>query len=964
MSLDQLVTQYSSVYHHYSAEVRSFNNANMHRGNPIETQRKREWAVYHCDLSARAAHHYNDLLTKRKNSKTIGTRVGELTQRKDLKQKNDQSGRFVQPSSPLPKKKNSDSPKTKSGGTPMSPKESPPQPPPESFRRYAHKNLLLCTTDTQRKGMQELLTMTMESSIGKKDFYSTNWDFESLLPVPGGGENLNKADVSDNTRNKVSSESPSLQRKHSCNQQNSEGENASNEQRTDSNHIPTLSKVVKKINSINEQKKTMNDWYGGGGGEGESVKGASSQSPACITFQPKVFKKKRKNGWSMNANRRQMAKPSTKINNSYELETNLVGRERENDNFSNSRDHNFHAVPQETVSDSVGQFESHAQSNLEQQQTVSEWYDTPTSQTSIPPPPPPSTESIKREINMQDQQQTLTDWYGGENATDSKKNGEAVIMFKPKPMKKKKKNRKYMKRSLSAAKQKILSAQEKKNDAPDESHNGILMLPRVQTGSTHSNGYHNFNGKTNKEGFSNPVVKKDLHRNTNSKLQSPPTYERGDGFIPIEQIPHENKMKETKPTAGSAMMEEYYSTSLSHRQDKPIKQENHQQKNITAERSNGFTKESQKKKMRLSRDLDKSKNKLADRATRFAGPGGISSATSSRLEYNQNTDRYMGKSVIGGTLDKTLTEEDYEKMTVKGYCQVLEKSYLRLTSPPRAELVRPQEVLSRHLQNLKRKWRVYREKLYSPANMQGSSGDELSYTWFCSQFKAIRQDLTVQRIFNALSVDVYETHAKIALQENDLNEYNQSQTQLKELYFMLTHQASVKENCLTVPGLENHNEFIAYRIIYYVFLTGNQKYDGGSSDLLKIMISLTSVQRNDPAIIHALKVRVAVAEHDYHAFFRLQDVCPNLGAYLMDTLVPQIRAHGLRLMIQTYRPSIAVKFVLKEVGFSVEEGDSDGGKSWLQSCGCKFSTDGTMIITKKSILNENNLAGVKSSSLI
>ena len=125
------------------------------------------------------------------------------------------------------------------------------------------------------------------------------------------------------------------------------------------------------------------------------------------------------------------------------------------------------------------------------------------------------------------------------------------------------------------------------------------------------------------------------------------------------------------------------------------------------------------------------------------------------------------------------------------------------------------------------------------------------YNWYCSQFKAIRQDLTVQRIINAFAVDVYETHAKIALEEDDINEYNQSQTQLKELYDLIERKLG-KENATgnksgknkkrggnkkddELDGaLKNRNEFIAYRIIYYVFLSGNRKYEGGSSDIFKV----------------------------------------------------------------------------------------------------------------------------------
>ena len=54
----------------------------------------------------------------------------------------------------------------------------------------------------------------------------------------------------------------------------------------------------------------------------------------------------------------------------------------------------------------------------------------------------------------------------------------------------------------------------------------------------------------------------------------------------------------------------------------------------------------------------------------------------------------------------TLGFENYvEHMTVKGVCTKLEKEYLRLTAPPKAEAVRPEYILERHLDNLKSDWR-------------------------------------------------------------------------------------------------------------------------------------------------------------------------------------------------------------------------------------------------------------------
>jgi hypothetical protein len=316
-----------------------------------------------------------------------------------------------------------------------------------------------------------------------------------------------------------------------------------------------------------------------------------------------------------------------------------------------------------------------------------------------------------------------------------------------------------------------------------------------------------------------------------------------------------------------------------------------------------------------TKGFEQSSHVLAKRANRFSGPGGILEASNTATTMDGH-EKYMGKRMIGGS-QKKLDQQDFEKMTVKGTCLTLEKEYLRLTAPPRAQLVRPKPILERHLANLKKEY-VDRKH---------------DYLWFCSQLKAVRQDCTVQRIQTTFAVDVYETHAKIALQEGDLNEYNQCQTQLKELYE-------------TGEAVENHAEFIAYRLLYYVLLSTNEKYDGGSSDMFKIMLYLTSQQRSHPAVAHALKVREALAFGSYLQFFRLHEKSPNLGRYLTALILPTMRMRALRRMAKAFRPWLDVEVCVRHLGFeSTEE-----GKEWLISCGCVIEK--SSVIMKDSAIHE------------
>ncbi|RLN84888.1 hypothetical protein BBJ28_00015276 [Nothophytophthora sp. Chile5] len=296
------------------------------------------------------------------------------------------------------------------------------------------------------------------------------------------------------------------------------------------------------------------------------------------------------------------------------------------------------------------------------------------------------------------------------------------------------------------------------------------------------------------------------------------------------------------------------------------------------------------------------------------------------------------------TLDGDL---DLAAMVIKGTSQTIEKEYLRLTSAPHPSTVRPEPVLHKALALIKKKWKA----------------GECDYVYACSQLKSIRQDCTVQHIKNAFTVAVYESHARVALESGDINEFNQCQTQLHELYEKL------------IPG--EAVEFLSYRILYCVYVSLQAKKaesNAGQLGMYHVLSMVTAKLRADPAIAHALAVREAVAMNDYHRFFKLYVDAPNMAGYLMDVMVPAIRLSALRAMCKayvgasstlfcwgdivlivgcvcvccvggySYRPTLSLEYVRQELKL-----EGKGGKAFIRQSGLAFvKGDKTRVDTKNS----------------
>jgi len=312
---------------------------------------------------------------------------------------------------------------------------------------------------------------------------------------------------------------------------------------------------------------------------------------------------------------------------------------------------------------------------------------------------------------------------------------------------------------------------------------------------------------------------------------------------------------------------------------------------------------------------------------------------------------------------RTFTPFVTNKRSRSSLFSVLSQDYLRLTSPPSPSSVRTVSTLS--------KWHSHLVALIKSSTYL--------YPYLCSQYKSIRQDLTVQRINTAFTVRVYETHARVALEHGDLNEFNQCQTQLKELYGIFNPHPEKREGGRTRGEINkgrdvkhpsecslarrNVAEFVAYNVLYAVMVHSSGKGEG-STEVMKCMesISRNSEIRDSPDVRHALEVRAALAEGNFVVFFKLYMGAPKMSAYIMDFIIPSLRFRVVTVMCRAYKPTLGSGWLSGMCGFYIEGGNEFEGTSgeeerrrgveYLRSCGCLIEVRGGrgVVDTKNSIL--------------
>ncbi|KAJ1605932.1 putative SAC3/GANP/Rpn12p [Cryptosporidium canis] len=230
---------------------------------------------------------------------------------------------------------------------------------------------------------------------------------------------------------------------------------------------------------------------------------------------------------------------------------------------------------------------------------------------------------------------------------------------------------------------------------------------------------------------------------------------------------------------------------------------------------------------------------------------------------------------------------------IVGLSTDLEKQYLRLTSCPDPNLVRPESVLKKSLDF------VYGNYLnYSSSQASSSSQKQKKYDWkyLEEQFRSIRQDLTVQGIKNLFTIQVYELNARVALENHDLGQFNQCQTRLKELYSL----------GLVEFEHSNREEFLCYYIIYVALQNMN-------TDLIRVLDE-AHPYRNYGGISFAMQVCKALMEGNFCRYFKLCKKAPWNSKFLFEIFRNRQLINALTAMTKAFR-FIEISALASSLGF-------------------------------------------------
>ncbi|EAL49837.1 SAC3/GANP family protein [Entamoeba histolytica HM-1:IMSS] len=222
-----------------------------------------------------------------------------------------------------------------------------------------------------------------------------------------------------------------------------------------------------------------------------------------------------------------------------------------------------------------------------------------------------------------------------------------------------------------------------------------------------------------------------------------------------------------------------------------------------------------------------------------------------------------------------------------GTSQELEKHYFRIKGEAKSSEVRPLQVLYKSLNYVLTKYK-----------------ENKKYDYICDQLKAIRQDLTLQHIENEFSIQVYEIHSDISLENNDVSEFIQCASALKQLYKKF--------------GYSNDNPKVIFYISAMILCNMDSKNVSPITNyslLREIPIEILI----NPNIQFVLNVKRAFDNGEYFTYLKLfKEAIPKFKV-IMKLAIEKVRLKGLMLLFMSIGGVIEVNDVMDFLSFSNEE---------------------------------------------
>ena len=120
---------------------------------------------------------------------------------------------------------------------------------------------------------------------------------------------------------------------------------------------------------------------------------------------------------------------------------------------------------------------------------------------------------------------------------------------------------------------------------------------------------------------------------------------------------------------------------------------------------------------------------------------------------------------------------------------------------------------------------------------------------------------------------------------------------------------------------------------------------------------LLHIFHRNPIIKHALEVRKASQQENYHKLMKLYCDAPAHSSFILDMALDVWRGKALQKIVKAYKPEVNTDFFVSELGFA----DDEEGRDFIRDVGGVFTNKSKAEIdTKKTVIDLTKVVGQDS----